>query len=152
MRAHAGWLFRCALLLTGRHHSAEDLAQDTLVKVWIGWAKVKAADDPDSYVARIMLNTFRSSLRPRTLTLVDSVEAELTPVLDDTGTVDDADAVLRSMSSLTPRQRGVVVLRYWADWDDKAIASALDCRQSTVRSLASRAVKTMRQELGGHYG
>lgn len=59
----ADWLLRCAYLLTGGHAAAEDLTQDTRVRVFRGWTKVEGARNPRAYVARVMLNQHRNSLR-----------------------------------------------------------------------------------------
>lgn len=58
-------LVRAARLLGCSAHEAEDLAQASLVKVYVGWSKVERADNPDSYVYKILLNTHASALRKR---------------------------------------------------------------------------------------
>ena len=57
-------LYRTAYLLTGSHADAEDLAQTALVKAYLSWSKVTAADSPDAYVRRILTNAFLSGRRP----------------------------------------------------------------------------------------
>ncbi|WP_110182894.1 sigma factor [Nocardioides solisilvae] len=63
----ASWsmLYRTAYLLAGNHADAEDLAQQTLIKVHGAWSKVSASDSAHAYVRRILTNTFLSSRRPR---------------------------------------------------------------------------------------
>lgn len=156
--ARASWLIRCAYLLTGERTAAEDLAQDTALKIWESWTRVADARDRDAYVARIMVNTLRSQWRRRGPVVTDLSEPRLAlaarrgPVGaaadDPMSAVDDADAIWRSMHVLSDRERTVVVLRYWADLDDATIARALRCRRGTVRSLASRGLHRMRHEMG----
>ncbi len=64
------WLVRCAYLLTRDRELALDLTQDTLVQAWRAWEKVSAADHPDRYLLRVMLNLHRSHHRRRRLPVV----------------------------------------------------------------------------------
>ncbi len=65
--AAATWpsLYRRAYLLSGNHADAEDLAQETLVKVQAAWTRVSRAESSEAYVRRILTNTFLSSRRAR---------------------------------------------------------------------------------------
>jgi RNA polymerase sigma factor (sigma-70 family) len=64
---------------------------------------------------------------------------------DDVGAVDDRDALLRALQSLTPRQRAVVVLRHYHQLSEQETAQALDCSVGTVKSTASRALAQLRE-------
>lgn len=139
------WLGRCAYLLTGNHDSALDLVQDTLLRAWRHQERVAKAQDIDRYVLRIMLNIHRSAAGRRRLPTTPLVEDVSLP--DQTPVLDDADALAKALPTLKPRQRAVVVLRYWADYDDTEIAEVLQCRRSTVRSLAARGLAALRQHL-----
>lgn len=142
------WLVSCAYLLTRDREQALDLSQDTLVQVWRAWAKVSAAEHPDRYILRVMLNLHRSGHRRRRLREVplDSL-AELA-AYDEACSAEDLDAIAVTMRHLSDRQRAVIVLRYWADYDDVAIAEVLGCRRSTVRSLAARGLSVIQSHLG----
>lgn len=148
--AEAGWLLRCAYLLTGQRQAAEDLTQETLLKVWRSWGRVAKADDRRGYVARVMLNTYRSTARKRRVTEVSDVDGTRAPSAptDQLTSIDDADLVWRGLQVVSARQRAVLVLRYWADMEDADIAAVLRCRRSTVRSLASRGLDALRAEVG----
>jgi RNA polymerase sigma factor (sigma-70 family) len=61
------------------------------------------------------------------------------------GDLHDNEVAIRQLS---PRQRVVIVLRYWADYDDAEIAEVLGCRRATVRSLAARGLAVIRQKVG----
>jgi DNA-directed RNA polymerase specialized sigma24 family protein len=72
VRSRADGLVRLGLALTGRQQDAEDLAQETLLKVHQNWAKVQAARSPDAYVRKIAVNLYTSQKRrwePRLVTL-----------------------------------------------------------------------------------
>lgn len=139
-------LYRTAYLLAGNHADAEDLAQTTMVKAYQAWSKVAGAESPDAYVRRILTNAFLSSRRPLRVSrerLVD--EAPDTPVAAD----HDHDRLVLwpHISSLSPRQRAVVVLRYYEDLSERQIAEILGCSTGTVKSTASDAVKALRSRL-----
>lgn len=157
--AAAAWsmLYRSAYLLAGNHADAEDLAQQTLIKVHGAWAKVSASDSTNAYVRRILTNTFLSSKRPkarRLELLTDEMPdwggangmaggAAGTP-----GTSDDRMALWPLVKQLPPRQRAVIVLRYFEDLSETEIAETLGCSRGNVKSTAHRALKSLRAALG----
>jgi RNA polymerase sigma-70 factor (sigma-E family) len=139
-------LYRTAYLLTGNHADAEDLAQATLVKAYLSWSKVTAAASPDAYVRRILTNAFLSSRRPLRVTrehLVDEAP-ETAAVLPGS---DERLSLWPHVSSLSPRQRAVVVLRYYEDLSEQQIAEVLGCSAGTVKSTASDALKALRSRI-----
>ena len=131
-------LYRTAYLMTGNHADAEDVVQTALVKVYAGWSKVVATDAPDAYVRRILTNTFLSSRRPLRVTR----EMATTP----TGS-EDRLSIWPHVASLPPKQRAVVVLRYYEDLSEQQIADALGCSTGTVKSNASLALKSLRARM-----
>jgi RNA polymerase sigma-70 factor (sigma-E family) len=146
--AGARWtsLYRTAYLLTGNHADAEDLAQATLVKAYLAWPKVAAASSPDAYVRRILTNAFVSSRRPLRVTrerLVDRAPEVDVPAAHD----DDRLVLWPHVSALPPRQRAVIVLRYYEDLSEQQIADALGCSPGTVKSTASDALKALRSRI-----
>ena len=142
-------LMGAALSLTGNRHDAEDLVQDTLAKVIVHWRRVESADSVDAYVRRAMVNTFISGKRRRASREVvshDLATADgLARVEPDSGdALADRDQVWTLLSRLTRHQRAVLVLRYYDDLPDSAIAEALDCSVVSVRVTAHRAMAAMR--------
>ncbi len=133
-------LVRSAVLLGCSPAKAEDMVQTALMRCLVSWSKVERADDRDAYVHRVLINTFTSSRRRR-WTGERTVERlpELTS-LDETGAVDDADAVLRSLARLNFDQRTVVVLRYYAHLTELQSAEVLGIAPGTVKSRLSRAL------------
>lgn len=138
-------LTRLAYLLVHDHHLAQDLTQETLARLHRHWSKVSALEDPDAYVRRIMLNQLLSWRRRR------SWSERSTPDIADVASSDDhveagadRDAMWDLLRTLTPKQRAVIVLRFYEDLDDAAIASLLGCSAPTVRSHASKALASLR--------
>ncbi|TNC46214.1 SigE family RNA polymerase sigma factor [Mumia zhuanghuii] len=146
VREHATWLTRLAYLLVGSREDALDLAQETCARMWRSWPSVSSADDPLAYVATIMANLQRSRWRRRTVHEVP-YEQEWHAGSPAGLAFEEVDALRRGLDALSDRQRRAIVLRYWVDLDDAAIAQALACRPATVRSLLSRGIARLREDL-----
>ena len=156
--AAASWstLYRSAYLLAANHADAEDLAQQTLIKVHQGWSKVTASESPNAYVRRILTNTFLSSRRPqgrRLELLTDEVPEWGGPgdrgggTTGTPGASDDRMVLWPHVKQLPPQQRAVVVLRYFEGLSEAEIAESLGCSRGTVKSTAHRALKTLKAAL-----
>jgi RNA polymerase sigma-70 factor (sigma-E family) len=142
----ASWL-RAAFLLTGDRTTAQDLAQETAVRVLLSWRKVEAADDPVAYARRTMLNLF---LRGRQRRWHGEVPHEVLPetsVPSAYAAVDDRDQLRRALSALPPRQRAAVVLRQVERLTEAEVAVVLGCSIGNVKSLTSRGLAALRAAL-----
>ncbi|SEK26729.1 SigE family RNA polymerase sigma factor [Streptacidiphilus jiangxiensis] len=137
-------LFRLALLLTDDQGLAEDLAQSALTAVYASWSRVRRADDPDAYARRILLNAHLGRFRRKRPMEVPLVAEAGPSVPDPAGAVDTRLALNAALASLPPRQRAVVVLRYWADLTEEQTAASLGCSVGTVKSQASKAMAKLR--------
>ena len=142
-------LLRTAMLLTaGDRHTAEDLVQTALTKVYVHWRRIKH-DGAGPYAHRVLVNAFldgrrRAARRPEVMT-ADAIE----PRSD--GQVDEADliAVRKALLELAPRQRAVLVLRYFQDLDVAETARVLECSEGTVKSQTAKALKRLRDVICG---
>jgi RNA polymerase sigma-70 factor (sigma-E family) len=136
-------LLRFGHVLTGNPHEAEELVQEALAKSLRRWRRIRA-DDPVAYVRRVMINTHMSQWRRwgARMQVGDVPER----VAHDAGLrrSEEWDALRRALALLPARQRAVLVLRYFEDLPDPAIAALLACRPGTVRSLASRGLAALR--------
>jgi RNA polymerase sigma-70 factor (sigma-E family) len=144
MRGRWPAMVRLAYGLTGDLGHAEDVAQGAFARTYASWARVKRTGDPDAYVRKIVINENRSRFRKRRVTedLVGVVpERPGQPAPDAPG---DSEALLRALRGLGPRQRAVIVLRYWMDMSEAETAAALNCSVGTVKSQASRALAALR--------
>src|ERR1700722_7471923 len=143
MRGRWPAMVRLAYGLTGDAGHAEDLAQAAFARAYASWGRVSRAGDPDAYVRRIVINANRSRLRRRRVT--EELRADLADTLAVHREAPPEDgALLAALSRLGPRQRAVVVLRYWLDLSEAETAAALNCSVGTVKSQASRALATLR--------
>ncbi len=139
-------LFRCALLLTGEWHAAEDLVQETWATVYRRWHRVSSADQPGAYARRVLVNGFLSRRRRRSAGEVPVGDPAPTPAASE------PDAALRAtllaaLDTLEPRDRAVVVLRYWQDLDAATTGELVGCSPEAVRTRARRALGRLRDAL-----
>jgi RNA polymerase sigma-70 factor (sigma-E family) len=132
-----------ARLLTGDRHQAEDLVQNALTKLASKWHRV---DDPDAYVRRILYHEQVTWWRRRgRVREVPTVDVPGRSVIDGSAQVDrrlDLASVLRRLG---PRQRAVLVLRYFEDLPESEVAELLGCSTGTVGSQAHRALARVRE-------
>ena len=144
VRGRAAALDRYACALTGNRHSANDLVQETLIKVLGAWRRI-AADDPMKYATTVMFRTHVS--RWRRNRRHDSVELTAEPyVIGDPYAPVIARLTLDRMLADLPRlQRAVLVASYLGDYADDEIADMIGRRPATVRSLRHRALTTLRE-------
>ena len=146
---HAVWprLYRTAYLLLGEHAAAEDLVQDALARTYANWRGVRSLEAAPAYARTALVNTASSWFRKR------SWHGERpTPDLPEAGYDDpdgtDRPALMRALAELPPRQRAVVVLRFYEDQGVAQVAAALGCSEGTVKSQTSDALAKLRLLLG----
>jgi RNA polymerase sigma-70 factor (sigma-E family) len=136
-------LLRTAYLLAGDRYGAEDLVQQALERAYAAWNRVRAADDRNAYVRRILINEHARRFRRRPAEyLVDDVPDRPAPAGPDP---DDRAVLLRALGTLPPRQRQAVVLRYWEDLSETQTAEAMGCTVGTVKSQAARGLAKLRE-------
>ncbi|MEU3495844.1 SigE family RNA polymerase sigma factor [Kitasatospora cineracea] len=139
------WLLRTAYLLTGEQHAAEDLAQSAAERTCAAWSKVRRADDPHSYVRRIMVNQHARRWRRRAPeVLVEAVPDAAGPE-DGYARSDQRRMLMAALAGLPARQRQAVVLRHWEDLSDSQAAAAMGCSAGAVRSHAAKGIARLRE-------
>jgi RNA polymerase sigma-70 factor (sigma-E family) len=141
-------LLRFAYLLCGDRSLAEDLLQEVLFAMWRRFPDGITVENPVGYARRALAhrNVSRARRASSSEVVVDLPPLAATP--SPTADLGDRDLLWQAIRRLPPRQRTVLVLRYYADATDQDIAAALQCRRGTVRSLASRGLVTMRADAG----
>jgi RNA polymerase sigma-70 factor (sigma-E family) len=141
-------LRRTAYRLCGDWHLAEDLVQSALVLLYRHWHRVTAATAPTAYVRKILVNAvleerrrwWSRRVRPRAEPPPDNASASSLGI--------DGSLDLRAaLAGLAPRQRAVLVLRYWEGLDVAETAEALGCSAGTVKSQTSQAIAALRRRL-----
>ena len=138
-------LLRTAYLLTGDHHDAEDLLQQTLVKAVGAWSRITG--DPEPYVRTILVRQNVSRWRRRRWREVSTDVPRDTPVTHDGA--EERLVLHRALGVLAPRQRAVIVLRYYEDLTEVQTAAALGISVGTVKSQARDALRRLRAIVPG---
>ena len=136
-------LLRTAYLLTGHAQDAEDLVQTTLVKVVPQWRRI--ADDPEPYVRRVLVNENVSRWRRRRWR--EHATDVLPEGLADAPDLDELIVVRTALAGLAPRQRTVLVLRYYEGLSEAEIAATLGIAPGTVKSQARDGLARLRRAL-----
>jgi RNA polymerase sigma-70 factor (sigma-E family) len=144
--ARAAQLFRIAYLLCGDWHEAEDLVQTTLAKLFVAWHRVQRTHSPDAYARKVLVNAYLSQRRLRR-----STEMPVADPGEVSAAGHDADlrlTLLAALRKLPPRSRAVVVLRYVDDHSIDSVAQTLGVSPAAVKSLNSRGLAQLREQLG----
>ena len=148
VRGHRDVLGRTAMLLCGDRSTAEDLVQEALVRVYQGWHKVDQRTAL-AYTRRIMTNLTIDRWRRRKFEAPPETEPELRSVPSATAAYEAVDSrytITRALATLSPRERAMVVLRYYHDLSEADVARELGVSLGTVKSTCSRALARMRVE------
>jgi len=138
-------LFRTTFAVAGQRSLAEDALQSAFAKAYGQWDRIRATEHPEAYVRRMAVNEVLSTFRrpwfksERSGDPPDSRHS----VSHEASTV-DREALWRAVRALPPRQRAVVVLRYYEDLSEAEIAAVLGCSRGTVKSQASDALRRLR--------
>ena len=147
--ARLAFALRFATVLTGDPASAEDIVQEVMIRLHGRWAVIGQLDRPDLYLRKMIVNEFVSARR-RTWRLIPSgraadLDTRVAP--DHAAVLADRAELIAELGKLPPRQRAVIVLRFYEGLPDSSIAELLGTSPVTVRGYAFRALATLRIEL-----
>jgi RNA polymerase sigma-70 factor (sigma-E family) len=140
-------LLRTAYLIVWNLPEAEDLVQETLFKIARRWPKVSRMDHPAAYARRVLVNLALDGGAKRSRRRAELSEARIGDPPAPTAAFDTHDELHAALAALPPRQRAVLVLRYFLDLPEAEVAAALQCSLGTVKSTASRALARLAQAL-----
>ena len=145
---HATWagLYRTAYLLVADHGLAEDLVQTALAKTYASWSRIDDRGSAPAYARTTLVNTAMGWFRKRSWR--NEVPTEALPEGVSEGDPTLRPTVVGALARLAPRQRAVVVLRYYEDATVAETARALGCSEGTVKSQTSDALSRLRTLLG----
>lgn len=142
--SRADALMRYAYVLTGDPHDAADLLQESLVRIRAAWPGVIDKREPDGYarttMARLHISVWRGRRRERLM--AEPPERGYQDIALERA--DGDDGLWLALRGLPPRQRAVLVLRYYESLSDTEIADVLGISRGTVRSQAARALEKLR--------
>ena len=141
-------VLRWAHLLTGDRGRAEDLVQHAFAATYRHWRRIEPAG-AEAYVRRAVLNAHLSWWRRGWRSEQPVAEPPERAGPDRTGDVDERDAMWAALAGLPPRQRAVLVLRYYEDLSEAEIARVLDVSPGTVKSQAAKGIARLRTLVPG---
>jgi RNA polymerase sigma-70 factor (sigma-E family) len=145
-------LGRTAWLLCGDVHRAEELVQQTLVRVYAAWPRARATE-PLAYATRVLANlridTWRATRREVLRAPEELPQSHVASTAHHQAT---RDLLVRALMQLSPRRRRVIVLRYLIDLPEDEVARDLGISIGTVKSTASRGLAQLRTVLGDDLG
>ncbi|MFJ6200015.1 SigE family RNA polymerase sigma factor [Micromonospora sp. NPDC092111] len=141
-RVASGRLVHAAFLMTGNHHQAEDAAQTALVRTYASWSRIRD-NDAYGYARKVLVNHLVDGWRRpiREYPSDDLPEQRRGDVADEVVTRRWLHDIL---AALSPRERAIVVLRYYFDLPEAQVARELDVSVGTVKSTSSRALEKLR--------
>lgn len=133
-------LRRAAYLLCHDTHEADDLVQSALTSCYVRWAKVRR-EDASAYVRRALVNSYIDTTRRRR-----PVPVAVSPDgrSDPDHSVEDRSELVALLAPLSPRERSIIVWRYYLDAPEAEVAERLGVSTGTVKSTASRALARLR--------
>jgi RNA polymerase sigma-70 factor (sigma-E family) len=139
-------LRRTAYLLCGNWHTSQDLVQETLCKLFVAWPRVSKMDQIHLYARKALLRTYLHTLRRRRwreepLHLSRDVAERSGP-----GAEERAE-MMAALATVPPRQRAVLVLRFYDDLSVEDTARLLRCSAGTVKSQSARGLAALRRAL-----
>lgn len=151
--AHHRRLVGLASLLVDDHETAEDVVQDAFAGLYRRWRKLRDPDSAVAYLNRAVVNRSRDVLRRgrRITALVPRLvprSAQIASAEHDAIEHDDADRLWQAITQLPPRQRQVLVLRYYLNNSEAEIAATLEVSRGSVKKHASRGLDALARGLG----
>ncbi|HVC93637.1 MAG TPA: RNA polymerase sigma factor [Pirellulales bacterium] len=150
---HVARVFRFALRLTGNHHEAEDITQETLLRAWRKRDQLRDSAATRVWLFRIATNVWRDRVRRgrhaagQTRPLDDEIPSDVASPAQTASARDEVRRAVEAMDSLPPRQREVLYLHACEELTHIQIAESLDTNVESVKANLSLARKKMREQL-----
>ncbi len=151
MSVRSASLFRTAYLIVGDHQLAQDLLQESLIKTYVAWSRLRDVSKAEAYTRKTIVTTAISWRRRR------SFHERPTGLLPDTAAPDPGEAVtthatmVAQLRTLPPRQRAAIVLRYYEDLSEAQTAEVMGCSVGAVKSQVSIGLGRLRDRLGANF-
>jgi RNA polymerase sigma-70 factor (sigma-E family) len=149
--ARSASLFRTAYLIVGDHQLAQDLLQESLIKTYMAWPRLRDPSKAEAYTRKTIVTTAISWRRRR------SFHERPMEVLPDMAVPDPGEAVttrawmVTQLRSLPPRQRAAIVLRHYEDLSEAQTAEVMGCSVGAVKSHVSTGLGRLRDRLGASF-
>ncbi|WP_418058666.1 SigE family RNA polymerase sigma factor [Pimelobacter simplex] len=149
--ARSASLHRAAYLMVGDVGLAQDLVQEALTKTYVAWPRLRQTAAAEAYTRKAITTTAITWFRKRSWSVRATDTLPERPETIDAGHADALvvrHSLLAALAQLAPRQRAVIVLRYYEDLTERQTAEALGCAVGTVKSQASAGLARLRTLMG----
>jgi len=143
-RAAAERLRTTAFMMCRDWHLAQDLTQTALTRLYLGWRQARQADNLTAYAQKILLRAYLDHRRRR------SSSETVVEAIHETGYRHHPDlrlTMLDALGRLSPRDRAIVILRYFEDYSVEQVADVLDVPVTVVKSQTRRSLAKLREML-----
>jgi RNA polymerase sigma-70 factor (sigma-E family) len=148
VQARSSALLRTAYLVVGDHQLAQDLLQESLVKAYLAWPRLRDTSRAEGYVRRTIVTTAISWRRRRSFHEPPIEHVPERPGADHTDELATHDLLWELVRDLPPRQRAALVLRYYEDLSEADTADLMGCSVGAVKSQVSVALRKLRERVG----
>ena len=146
--ARSASLFRTAYLVIGDYQLAQDLVQESLVKTYLAWPRLRDVTKAEAYTRRVIVTTCISWRRRRSFSERPENDVPDAGVVDPTALLPEQGELWAAVRRLPPRQRAAVVLRFCEDLSQAQAAELMGCSVGSVKRHTSLALAKLRAELG----
>lgn len=146
--ARSSSLFRTAFLVVGDYQLAQDLLQESLVKTYVAWPRLRDVGNAEAYTRRVIVTTSTSWRRRRSFHERPVEEMPEVVVADNADVVAGQADLWTLIHALPPRQRAAVVLRYCEDLSEARTSELMGCSAGSVKRHASRGLAKLRDRMG----
>jgi RNA polymerase sigma-70 factor (sigma-E family) len=144
VRRNGQRLVRTAYLLTGDRNAAEDIVQNAFTSVLTSWRRLRDVSNLDAYMYSAVVNARTRWWQRGPRAEIPSAALPERADGGGLGRVDEYDEMMTALGHLAPRQRAVLVLRFYEDLSEADVAAILGCSQGTVKSQTARALERLR--------
>lgn len=141
-------LRRLGYFMTGDWSEAEELTQETMVRMYRVWDRIRERERPAAYARSVLINRHRSLLRRA---VVEAKHATRRVVVTTPDLGEDGMVLWAALRGLPARQRNALVLRFYEDLPEAEVAMILDLPVGTVKSLVHRGIAKLRTRLGTEF-
>lgn len=146
--ARSASLFRTAYLVIGDYQLAQDLVQESLVKAYVAWPRIRDVTKAEAYTRRIIVTTCISWRRRRSFNERPANDLPDVGVVDPTTLLPEQGELWAAVRHLPPKQRAAVVLRFCEDLSQAQVAELMGCSVGSVKRHTSLALGKLRAEMG----
>ncbi len=152
MAVRSSSLFRTAYLIVGDHQLAQDLLQESLIKTYVAWPRLRDVSKAEAYTRKTIVTTAISWRRRRSFheRPMDRLPDNAVPGPGEA--VATHAAMVAQLRTLPPRQRAAIVLRYYEDLSEAQTAEVMGCSVGAVKSQVSTGLGRLRDGLGATFG